>query len=81
MLIIEIILTIVAWGRGWKWLAILPLGLAFGVGLIAGASGATMNDLESLIWVDILAIIALVVMSIVKKPGTQTETPKDSETK
>ena len=69
MLILEIILTIVAWGRGWKWLALLPLGIAFGIGLIAGASGVT--DLTSLIWIDVVAIIVLIGMAIKKKGGTE----------
>ena len=73
MLIIEIILTFVAWGRGWKWLALLPLGIAFGIGLIAGASGASMDDLAGLIWIDVVAIIALIVMVVKQKPGTEKE--------
>jgi len=80
MLIVEIILTIAAWGRGWKWLALLPLGLAFGLGLILGASGVSVDDLGSLIWVDVLAIIALIVMTIVRKPGTEPKV-KDPDTK
>ncbi len=72
MLILEIILTIVAWGRGWKWLALLPLGMAFGIGLIAGANGVT--DLDSLIWIDVVAIVALIAMIIAKKKPVKEET-------
>jgi len=64
MLIIEILLTIAAWSR-YKWAALLPLGIAFGIGLIYGASG---GDLDAPIWiVDIVAMVALVVMILAKK--------------
>ena len=72
MLIVEIVLTIVAWNRGWKWLALIPLGMAFGIGLIAGASGATASDLESLLVIDVIAIIALIVM-IIKEKGSNNK--------
>jgi len=68
MLILEIILTIVAWNRGWKWLALIPLGVAFGIGLILGSTGNfSVDDAGSLIWIDVVAIIALIVMIAKKK--------------
>jgi 4-hydroxybenzoate polyprenyltransferase len=64
MLIIEILLTIAVWSR-YKWLALIPLGVAFGIGLIIGAAG---GSIDGPIWlVDVAAIIALVVMIFVKK--------------
>lgn len=74
MLIIEIILTIIAWNRGWKWWALLPLGIAFGFGFIAGASGMSQSDLEGLLFLDVIAIIALVIMIAVKKKEVPAET-------
>jgi len=76
MFLVEIILTIVAWKRGWKARALIPLAIAFSVGLIAGiiigANGGTEAPAEIMI-VDIGALIALIIMSI-KKP-----TPKISQ--
>jgi uncharacterized membrane protein YfcA len=71
MLIIEIILTVLVWRKGWKWLSLIPLGVAFLIGLIIGASGASIN---SAIIFDVLAIIALIIM-LVKSPK---ETPKET---
>jgi hypothetical protein len=76
LLIAEIILTIFAWRKGWKGLALIPLGVAFGLGLILGLNGVAPDDLASLIWVDVLAIIALIVMTV-KGPKNDKEVLKD----
>jgi hypothetical protein len=76
MLIIEIILTIVAWRKGWNWLAIIPVGIAFCIGLIIGASGTPIDNPMSVIIWDILAIIALIVMVAVNPPGKKIEPTK-----
>jgi len=63
LLIVEIILTIVAWRKGWKWLSLIPLGIAVIIGFGLGASGNyTMDELGSFVWIDIAAIVALIVM-------------------
>lgn len=59
LLIAEIILTILAWRKGWRWLAIIPVGIAVLIGMILGFSGGA---LEGAFVFDILAIIALIVM-------------------
>jgi uncharacterized membrane protein YfcA len=76
MLIIEIILTIVAWRKGWNWLSLIPIGVAFCIGLILGASsqGQPVDVMTVVIW-DILAIIALIVMVAVNPPGKKIEPP------
>lgn len=63
MLIIEIILTIVAWGRGWRWLSLIPLGSLMLLAILIGLSIplALSNPLQ-FIWLDVLAIIALIIM-------------------
>lgn len=66
MLIVEIILTIVAWQRGWKWIALIPVGIAFFIGMAIGANSSDPVDPLSVIWIDVLAIIALVLMLIFK---------------
>ena len=75
MIILQIILTIIAWHRGWKWYSLLPVGLAFGIGFIAGASLGVNGSIEELSWIrlDIAAIIALIFMAIIKKDGIKKE--------
>lgn len=51
LLIIEIWLTVKAWNKGWKALALLPAGLALGVGFMVGAAiGSSGGSVEGL-WV------------------------------
>lgn len=70
LLIAEIILTIIAWQKGWRWLALIPIGIAVVIGLIVGASTGS-TDVGAYIIFDILAVIALIIM-IVVKPKTAT---------
>lgn len=78
MLIIEIILTVVAWYKGWKWLSLIPVGVALllgvFVGMSVGLSGGT--DVSGAIVIDILAIIALIVMCV---KGKKEEPTKPTE--
>jgi uncharacterized membrane protein YfcA len=67
LLIAEIILTIFAWRKGWRWLGLIPLAIPLCIGIVMGIgigiSGGSIDDLPS--WTvifDILAVIALIVM-------------------
>ncbi len=75
MLIIEIILTIFAWKKGWNWYSLIPLCLAFLIGLIVGLSGG-LNP--SIILIDVMAIIALIFM-VAKGPTSPTSPPNTKE--
>ncbi len=80
-LIAEILLTIFAWRNGWKWLSLLPVGIAMVIGLIVGmgigASGGSVDAVKGFVVIfDILAIIALIVM-VSKKPKDKTELPTE----
>ncbi len=75
LLILEIVLTIAAWRRGWKALALLPIVAAFGTGLalpfIVGADQA-MQMAGSLWFVDLGVTAVLGLMAAVgrqPKPG------------
>jgi uncharacterized membrane protein YfcA len=82
-MILEIILTIVAWRKGWRWLALLPMGVGGGIGALIGLgiglSGASQSQLQSAMPVflifDIIAVVVLIVM--ICKPRTLPTPPKD----
>jgi hypothetical protein len=65
LLIAEIILTVFAWRKGWKWYSLIPGGSALFLGFCVGLSNPN-GSLGSAIWVDVLATIALIVMVSVK---------------
>jgi hypothetical protein len=73
LLIIEILLTIAVWRKGWKGWALLPVGislaLGFVLGLCIGASGGRPEEWIGLgLIIDVIAIVALIIM--------QTQDPK-----
>lgn len=82
LLVLEIALTIAAWRRGWKGLALLPIAAAFGAGFalpfIVGTDEA-MQMAGSLWFVDLGVAAVLGLMAAVgrqPKPGpTTTATP------
>lgn len=68
LFILEIVLTIIAWRKGWNWKSLLPMLIAFFMGVFMGsvalATGNTLNASSLIIW-DILATITLIVMCFV----------------
>jgi len=76
LLFLEIILTIVAWNRGWKAQALIPVAVIFVIGMIIGVlSGGNSDVIQSAILFDILGTIVLLVMAIT---GKKTVDNKDS---
>jgi uncharacterized membrane protein YfcA len=85
LLILEIILTIVAWRKGWRWNSLIPvvsamvIGFLFGIGI--GLSGINVDDAKGFaIIIDILATVALIVMCIKKPKQIKSDVVSD-ETK
>jgi hypothetical protein len=81
MLFLEIFLTVTAWNRGFKAWALLPLAFAVILGFTIGAAnpGAVAdNDIFSLIWIDILAVIALGIMSAVGRNSEERVATEDA---
>lgn len=73
MMIIQIILTVVAWKKGWGGKALLPmvigLGLAFIIGFSAGLAGGSPRDIAvPLVLIDLGMLISLIVM-VSRKPA------------
>lgn len=84
LLILQIILTIIAWRNGWKWKSLLPVGILLLVSLIVGfmisASGDNIDSVQNHILVlDITSIFILLIMSF-KSPQSILET-NDKTTK
>jgi len=68
IIIIEIILTIVAWTRGWKAQALIPMGSVFAIGFFIGLTATvTAALLSALLWLDGACIVALMIMSTTGK--------------
>ena len=82
MLIILIVMTAVAWKKGWGPKALLPmvigLGLAFIIGFTAGLSGGSARDIAApLVLIDLGMLVSLIVM-VSRKPA-KSETGKEVE--
>ena len=71
MLILEIILTILVWNKGWRWKSLIPVGtvvlLGFFYGFFIGLSEGTISPF--IILFDVVAVIILAVMYFVKPSG------------
>jgi hypothetical protein len=71
LFIAEVILTIFAWRNGWKWLALIPMGVIFLIGMIIGSSvamsGGSMDNLGGLFMFDLMAIVVLIIMVCKKR--------------
>jgi hypothetical protein len=77
LIIIQIVLTIFAWKKGWKWYSLIPVAVAFGVGFFigigVGSAGGSVSDLSGVVVLDILAIVALAIMCFVAPKSKQIE--------
>ena len=76
--IIEIVLTIAAWRKGWRWYALIPLvvvgSIGFSAGFVVGAFGGTVTSLlPYLVLLDLACIVVLIVM--VAKPFGYEKAP------
>ena len=85
LLALEIGLAIAAWHRGWKGWALLPLGIAAGIGflgvLIIGASGGAEESALAIGLVGDVIGIGIVVAMVVKsrKKSQHLESGQASE--
>ena len=63
---LELVLASVAWRRGWKARALIPLGLAFGFGFILAAAGAPTQEAGLVLFLpDLIATVVLGIMCLV----------------
>lgn len=89
MIIVGIVLTIIAFVRGWKFWALLPLpigfGLAFLIGFCIGLADPNITDEEFskfdpfFIGMDVILILILLIMAVIgrKKIAGHIDTAED----
>jgi len=76
MIILEILLTIAAYRRGWKRYALLPGALALLTGFVVGLAivaggGSAATDTSGAVFIDLFCIVALIVMAC-RAPARQS---------
>ena len=68
-ILIWIVLTIIAWRRGWKWLALCPWALSFCIGFCGGwFYGEDFMQMGFAKGVSTCCFIWLICMALFKKP-------------
>jgi len=73
LIIVQVLLTVFVWRKGWKWRSLIPLGSAFLTGVFIGLSGVIFDPV-TLLFLDVLAIIALILMLVYPpKPSQPTK--------
>lgn len=82
LLIIEIMLTVAAWKKGWRGWALLPVAICFAtaflLGAAAGANGTSPDDFVGIgLVLDVLLVVVLGVM-IAKAPAVKEVNTKGS---
>jgi uncharacterized membrane protein YfcA len=70
--VLEIILTISAWKRGWRWRALLPLAIGcvagFLVGAAVGAGGGSVDDVLPIAVLMELAVVGSLIAMVARAP-------------
>jgi len=70
--VLEIILTISAWKRGWRWRALLPLAVgcaaAFLVGAAVGAGGGSVEDALPIAVLLELGVVGSLITLVARAP-------------
>jgi hypothetical protein len=66
--VIQLALVAIAFIRGWRWYALIPLAVVFCLGVVVGITGQAESMTGFLIVMDVMAMIALAVMCIWVSP-------------
>lgn len=65
IIILEIILTIVAYYSGWKWKSLIPLGSLLALGFVIGyVYNIFEYSIESLRWLGLLDLFAVIILGV-----------------
>jgi hypothetical protein len=63
-IVIQLALAAIAFFRGWRWYALIPLAVVFCLGFLSGAAGHAQDMAGALVMFDLLGMVALAVMCI-----------------
>ena len=78
LLVLEIMLTISAWKKGWKGFALLPVITAMFLGLVIGGSVTDEDSLYGLsIVLDIICVLVLAVMNAIRRRAVEEDRSAD----
>ena len=81
LMVVEIMLTVSAWMKGWGWKALIPVAIAAGFAFFGGVaiatSGGTAVNKGAFIIIDILLVITQAVLAS-KAPAVKKETISES---
>jgi len=80
LLVLEIILTVIAWRRGWKWRALLAPAIMLGVVFVAGFVSRAIGGPEQMptvveVLIDVALIGTLIIMVIRPRQVAQPAAP------
>jgi len=81
LLVLEIILTVAAWCRGWKGWALVPIAVGLFLGfLFGGVIGASSGSMEAAVVVGLLLDVAVTgtLIVMVARPRTAEQRAKAS---
>ena len=70
---VDIILTIFAWRRGWKAWALLPMGITFIIAIIIGLSGGGLGIVMILVAIEVIALITMIIVKPKKRTPAKIE--------
>jgi len=80
--IFQIILTIIARNRGWRWLSLIPIAVGLVLGFLIGAIGISMGySIEDLRWsiiLDLLLYAVLIYMCLKPKQNNTEKLPEEN---
>ncbi len=66
LLVLEILLIVLAWKRGWKWWAFLPLVIILGTAIITGMDAAfTGIEATLLLGTESLPVIFKIIVNVI----------------
>ncbi len=72
---LQFLLMIGAWKRGWKARALIPMGVAVALVFIMGSSGVAVDGRDPIIYVpDVLSSVALGIMCLVRPASVPVPT-------
>jgi len=73
----QIILTVVAWNNGWRWLALIPMASAFIIGFIIGMVVGEYNTFAIIADIGSLFAVSIMAMTTFKRGDSTKDVLED----